>query len=577
MAEQIPQEKAEQAECISIENNIGPQLGGWAVEHAHAQPASRTKITEFLSQRREKISEYQHNVEDASPAHIAERLLEIITESGVRESVSSGKYNPAELNGIIGEMGEIKNHAISLLNNSSPEEAFPTAHIKTLSREPLYLLKEVPGLTLREAYFSASKEDNSAIKNALAEAIVRNEGIKSLELTADVLSKVYGNLPIKKLAENEVAGDDPRVKALAQHPAFDELLIHNIGKGFEEGQTNAERTARSYREAGKLLTNKFGLPADLSGEFVSALEYRNKKDIEADGDNAERDIPRLQTSLLKAKANIETLGADEIVNIRRACGIVNLDGYTPAQLQRMARIIEDDPAAIEHIQAGDSTVYLTDAKGDHNGAYAGGRKWEGESGRALFFEIIRPSDFYRHMLFLQKRGIKPSTVIVNAHGQPGKMGFGDEAQRRFRVGNGYTGADFSLPEAVGIKRLAEDFMQNSRGIDDDEASVGRRKLLLLSCSQAQLTSSLDVDEQGNFKTRIHKSTADTIAQTANVPNLDIYAPQRPVGIQESADKTGLIFLENAQSKNQVPASKITCQADGKITTTFVDEIPLRRN
>lgn len=587
MPEYFPEYQEEQKGVVSDGREIGPKLGGWAVEIVHSEQKERGEhtslpiVTEGLRHRREKLSAYQQAV-DPSPTHVAERLLEIISDSGVREAVPAGDYDPLQFDGLIGELNSLKGHALALLEQENPTgEDVLRKQVGHISREPLKLLMEAPLKKLRFAYFS-EMDEGGAVSETLQTAISGNEDITSLQMAADVISKAYEWETTASLIEHNRM-DDPLVDLLANHPECHNLLVRSIGNNQDERQDGAERMEQAYREAGDMLAGNLGLPADLSTEFISALKYRTTKSRKAEGVMPGREIASLKESLLGAKTNIEALGAKEIAKLRQACGIVNLDGYSTAQLQRMANIIDADPAAVEYIQAGDCTVFLTDAKGDHNGAYGAREKSFGhDNGRGLYFELQQPSDFYRHMLFLQERDIKPSTVIVNAHGKPGAMYFGKEGEGRFNVSTKEEavvqsfnqesgGLDVALHAAGGIERLVNDFMQDSRGIDDNETSVGRRKLILLSCSQGQPEAVARTKPDGSAGLS-WESTAEAIAKVANIRNLDIYAPSRPV--TTLGTESGIAFSE-VQS-NRIPSTKVASTGNGKVLTSYVDEIILRR-
>lgn len=244
----------------------------------------------------------------------------------------------------------------------------------------------------------------------------------------------------------------------------------------------------------KRITKVFGLmgvPDEMSSKFMYSSRSRLK------GRDA-NDIPTyLDTARIKERLNIYynlvfARGIEEIKEVHEKFGIVNFDNYFPEDIDSLIKLSRGDSEYIKNLQEGDVTVIFMDGDGDHNGAFNSlGTKYRKPRGRSLIFEIHSPGDFYRRMALMKKHAVKPSTMVMAAHGTPGSTWFGQDK----KTGGFRLFADQSLagqPNAkhnpvyldeTGIKRLVSDeFMQPNRGIDSAHDVEGRVQLIIDSCS-----------------------------------------------------------------------------------------------
>lgn len=198
---------------------------------------------------------------------------------------------------------------------------------------------------------------------------------------------------------------------------------------------------------------------------------------------------RVKRSLHRIKEVVDNVAMSDIQRLHDEFGVVNLDMYKHEDLYTLISLLDQDTDAINYLRNGDVTVVFTDAYGDYNGALAPTfDSYRKESGRSLMFEVAQPGDFYRRMITLKRLGIKPSTVVIAAHGSPAKTSFGRGDSGFALTTNKYVSDDYDLPSSINIdetqlERLASDeFMQGSRGIDDPTNRTGRRTFILNSCS-----------------------------------------------------------------------------------------------
>lgn len=139
------------------------------------------------------------------------------------------------------------------------------------------------------------------------------------------------------------------------------------------------------------------------------------------------DTLMLRRSIITIIDHAEMLGSDLIAQLRSKLGIVNLDRYPLAQLHLLAALLARDKATIERLHRRDVQLLLVDTNGDYNGELISiYDQYVQKSGSTILLEVARPSDFYRHLLFLDDYDIHPSTIIIAAHGTPQLLSFGQD-------------------------------------------------------------------------------------------------------------------------------------------------------
>jgi hypothetical protein len=168
------------------------------------------------------------------------------------------------------------------------------------------------------------------------------------------------------------------------------------------------------------------------------------------------------------------------------------------------------------------TVVFGTAQSDHNGALkTNSNLYATASGRTLFFEVNKRRDFNRYRALLKRTNVRASTMVFAAHGDPVKgMNFG---KVQVRPHSRDRKNDISVDDMGAVVSAMEDITQDSRGKDDPEEAIGKRRVILHSCSQevqkAEVTRTLP---NGQKVVRI-ESTAESIMRTLNKRDLETYA------------------------------------------------------
>lgn len=451
----------------------------------------------------------------------------------------------------------------------------------------LYTLFKAPGHKVREVY-----ESDSPASRHLKEALLEDNG--SAEVIASFLKKTY-DIPYTIDLLQLTRGDqvDEVVIDLFKRPAMQPFLLSELLHDTE----NAWEGVRSFQEENTLkrdwgerfLSEYVGIPDNLRKEIQLAGYARTMM----------RDDEGLPTTRINSSAymdflegiasSFKELGPGAFAQLHEQTGITNFDYYTTPQLMSMSNFINGGSPRINYLKAGDVTVVFLDAKGDYNGAFRHAPKlYESNNGRTLYFEINKPSDFYRHWTLIKKHGIKPATFVMGAHGREGAMGFGDSD---FDLVNTHpedleSGSQIPLVSAKGLKRIAKDYMQDSRGIDDNEQAKGRRRLVLMSCSQAK-PAKVRREQKGWRRfipglgpVETEESMARTFFEKMDSDRLDMYASPGPTATLSTPQGIELerteVRMENGKhivTQSSVPITHIRRRA-GVIVEETVQELAL---
>lgn len=269
-----------------------------------------------------------------------------------------------------------------------------------------------------------------------------------------------------------------------------------------------------------------------------------------------------EESFLGVIEKFKHFGAERIRKISEFTNIHGLEGYSVGQLERMERLIDSPEAAAAELEGHDVNLVLINRSGDHNGVLkkTAADIEDGEtSERNLFFEIDRLSDIYKTFVKLKKAGIKPSTLLMAAHSAPGQFMVSDDrdpavkrrdiaviassavitlANEQGLVADGDTG--FSIQDTKGFRRLVDQFMQPSRGIDDNKQHLGRKKIIFQSCHMGSKIDAADVidgEKQSVGKESVVSKLAKSLVGNGLATLVDIYGA--PGGIQMHATEEGL--------------------------------------
>jgi hypothetical protein len=422
------------------------------------------------------------------------------------------------------------------------------------------------------------------------------------ETAVNLLQRLYGAEDYLDLYEpGSVSAADPTVQKLLSHEHIAYVLTSALERKsarWPEGLEPTEVSTAKRDWGDRFLGSVAGLPKDQRDELQFAAYARN-----ANPKTGLVSEVYLRNMLITTFNNVRSLGLAKIKQLREQAGIVNIDYYQADSLKLLSALIEGDPAVVDHFKNGDTTVALVDAKGDYNGALQStAHDFSVDSQRSIVFEVNKPSDYYRHMLLLKRLGIKPATLVIAAHGQPGSITVG-QGETAFKLVNDLKSEAAAQPNqlpvaaAKGLGRLIQTMMQDSRGIDDNPAAAGRRRLILKSCSQAkpiEVTRYYQESGHGlrglwnsltdNFSyvpyTR-QESMADTILRRANEPKLDVFAGEAELLVNRTDRGISFSTPDNTPSGKielkPLAASHFRLDKYGNVVVSKVEEIVLRRD
>jgi hypothetical protein len=242
---------------------------------------------------------------------------------------------------------------------------------------------------------------------------------------------------------------------------------------------------------------------------------------------------------------INEFGPAKLQTILEFSGISSLSSYTDEQLTLMHEVATGNQDEIDRLKQHDVNVVFVNRDGDHNGVSAEvTQRVDDEQQRTLFFEISNPLQIYQNMKKLHELGITPSTMLFAAHGSAGQYIISerpalDESKGVMHVAS-HHGQDlldevtkddpklegYSLEKANGLIRSIERFMQPSRGIDDPDNDLGRKKIISLSCQfDAEVFRAVigpDGERMRIAKVSLMRRLGEVLAERLVDQQIDIY-------------------------------------------------------
>lgn len=298
----------------------------------------------------------------------------------------------------------------------------------------------------------------------------------------------------------------------------------------------------------------------------------------------------------------DRFGAERLREIADFTGIHSFENYSNEQLERMAELVKDPQRMAKRLASHDVNVVMINRVGDYNGVLTNTAEiYEDGTDRTLFFEINNMGDIYRYMLKLRDAGIKPSSLMLAAHSTPGQFMVADERDPSMKRRDIATIAGRSLVQSIngtdalkpgdfgyamhnmkGMARIVEDFMQSSRGLDDDAEDIGRKKILFQACHAASEDQSVDFDANGarfvmGMDSIITRLAADLATKDIH-SDVDIYGA--PGGIQVHKSKRGIRYsgppAEDTIARQKLQAVRVRLE-NNELTRQEIDEVLLHKN
>ena len=346
---------------------------------------------------------------------------------------------------------------------------------------PRYLdnVLTMPASKLSAVYMMEGDEQRgNPLHDLLDRQIIDGDNDRDWENYVELIDKCanYRLLEIaqtdKRMAEVVEAYESPAIAIIDTIPTSKEDYR---GSDVEYGKELSHKTKEVLRE--------LGLPLAMQREYFYATGVRNRLE-----DGSIFGVA-VAAELVKMSQRVEHVGVDRVKQLHQTFGMENIWNYTDKELETLIKLADKDLATIEHMKAGDVTLQLFDVRGDYNGATLQDElrvDYEKESGRTLRLEMTSAESIYRHFIFLDKLGIKPSTLVYMAHGNPGGTGIGSgERRTNFTVDSPYI--QISRKNRINIDetqigRLVKDCMQPNRGIDSHSSQIGEKTIVLQTCS-----------------------------------------------------------------------------------------------
>lgn len=314
-------------------------------------------------------------------------------------------------------------------------------------------------------------------------------------------------------------------------------------------------------------------------------------------------IPNERQDILNVLDVFDYFGIERVRKLAEFSGIHGLEAYSIEQLERMENLASNPSEVAEQLSGHDVNVVMVNRFGDYNGVLNNvAADFDDPTGRTLFFEITDMSDIYRHMVTLHNAGIKPSTMVLAAHSAPGQFVVSDVREKNKGLtrrdvatiagrrlvkmvnedGKLYSGDyGYSMHGMKGMARLVEQYMQPSRGVEDDSADIGRKKIIFQACHTASEVKSIDRDENGEkieigMESVVSQLGKDLIASGLTT-NVDIYGA--PGGIQMHRNERGVHYSgkhnEETIGRSHLAAERIRVER-GVLSKQVVNEIGLRK-
>lgn len=476
---------AEQIHTANTAPNITPELGGLALG-AETEPQTR------LGALNAELDEFTAKLDLTGLSQTKLRTLRyeartIVIRNHLDEILQEGKHSAAELHSL-----------------------FTTLHnIDTTLGGPATAWEHIEHAAGSEAMAELSTQKGTVlddvIRNGMRTTYWRTNSLtyKKIVRAADVATtgRFKGMQFWRK--DGEAVETNDYVKDLASDPAFPDAVVSISAKRIDE-DPNATPLQKmvAYRQVERYFFKEaLGLSPQLSRMIRFAIDSRTRaedkdgKIIPLSSPDGGVDMEKWKTTMQAMTNAANRIGAGNLERMHERAGLVNFDRYTIDQLHRMHLFTLDAPrdqaehderaALFAKLRNKDVRLVLSDAYGDHNGALDNlGATLETDNETALFFEVRKPEDVYRHLALVRHMGVLPASIVFAAHGGIGLIKVGEGKGAFTVVGESdpqkkpkkNDRPEYALKD-LRIDRIFRDFMQVSR-------ATGEREIILLSCLQA---------------------------------------------------------------------------------------------
>lgn len=511
---------------------------------------------------------HETNVQAEYVATTSDTLLRTGLPYDTNSVLKKGEYTAEELGGLLNSHVAMQAEAQKRVSGKEikPEEINVRSFLETLPA--------IPTETLRELY-NAPSEVSKGLRTIMENAADDYEKYYVLKQ----LTRIHNVSDVLDLydPDSEVSKDTTLVHYRQQKngDAVPLVALQESGKNWGEKEIEQSNAKREW--ADKYLERVVGMRKDMRDDLLFASYSRISDKTTGHVVNK-----RMGVMLETTAFNMKSLGPEKAAELREHAGIVNFDYYYADQLHLTAELLRGNPTVVEHLKQHDVVLHISDARGDYNGSLSNNHAvYATQEARTVVFEISDPANFYRHLLSLEKHGIKPSTLVVAAHGNVGLLGFGDE-DKQFVFSQQHVG------KTSGLRHVVKRFMQDDRGIDNPDAK-GLRRVILDSCYQGKEHKTTRPRQPHEKRQRLHnltrrkgdvvtvtESMAETLVHTANDPRLRVYSSDRGMLSGRYANSARVRFFKSRKTEadpiEHLPISEMYIDNDGIIHRSEVEEI-----
>lgn len=229
-------------------------------------------------------------------------------------------------------------------------------------------------------------------------------------------------------------------------------------------------------------------------------------------------------SIMRLRSVVNKFGAEAVLRIHKKFDMAAYDLLSFKDIGTLIGLVDDDPAVTEKLRQTDNSLLLLDAYGSDSDVFLGAQQaltTDSKDTSRIVMPWKSAGDFYRMLALLKERGIKFDTLVIGAHGGPGK----------FRVNKGEDLFVFDtqpLPDGVehrerkvqqadlyhlsqtALRRVARDYMELPKRINIKRGLM--KRIVLIMCSS---------DVQSNHM----PSIAEGVMSSAQDPDLETIASE----------------------------------------------------
>jgi len=139
----------------------------------------------------------------------------------------------------------------------------------------------------------------------------------------------------------------------------------------------------------------------------------------------------MQAIMNKLRQSSRTNGAERLMALHERFNLGAIDVFSPRDVQVLDALDRGDPAEITAMREKDVTLVMFDAYGDHNNvvkSVTDQLNIRDSHHERILIPWCKPEDLNKTLAMLRRNGIKPCTIAIANHGDPGVMAFNKGAE-----------------------------------------------------------------------------------------------------------------------------------------------------